>query len=131
LKLVGQADVRWNGRAHFFAVAAKAMRQILIDHARRSRAKKRLKGHRVTLDAAAAVSSKRQIDVLELDEALQQLETLDARMSQVVELRFFGGLTGEATAEVLGVSRTTVDNDWRMARAWLRTNLSETRERSA
>ena len=124
LKLVGQAQVTWAGRAHFLAVAASAMRRILADHARRRRAAKRGgHWHRITLDEAVAPDAGCTLDVLDLDEALHKLASLDQRKSRVVELRFFGGLTNQAVAEVLGVSRKTVADDWTVARLWLRREL--------
>ncbi len=125
IKLVGQEQARWNDRNHFFAVAAKAIRQVLIDHARHRGASKRGGGlQRVSIeDAAEQPRGERGLDVLALDEALARLAELDPRKSQIVELRLFGGLTGEAIAAALGISRNTVDSDWQVARAWLRTQL--------
>ena len=120
LRLVNQTQVEWNGRAHFFATAARAMRQILINHAEAKHAKKRGEGwHKITLDGAIAERSDLVVDVLALNEALQRLEALDERQARVVELRFFGRMTVEEAAAVLGVSSRTVGLDWRMARAWL------------
>ena len=117
-----------NGPAaiHFFAVAARAMRQILVDYARRRRAEKR-GGHwgRITLDEAISASIGAQIDFIELDGALSRLAEFDGRKGQVVTLRFFGGLTNEQVAHVLGISRTTVADDWRVARAFLARELRE------
>jgi RNA polymerase sigma factor (TIGR02999 family) len=124
LKLVGQVQVTWANRAHFMAVAASAMRRILADHARRRRAAKRGGGwHEITLDEAVDLDSGRDLDLVDLDEALTKLASLDQRKSRVVELRFFGGLTNPAVAEVLGVSRKTVADDWTVARLWLRREL--------
>jgi RNA polymerase sigma factor (TIGR02999 family) len=124
LRLVDQTNPQFSGRAHFFAVAAKAMRQILTDHARRKAALKRGGAHQqISLDRAVAESPQSAIDILALDEALTRLTALDDRKCRVVELRFFGGLTNEAVAEVLGVSRATVVEDWTVARAWLRSQL--------
>jgi len=124
LRLVNQTNPQFSGRSHFFAVAAKAMRQILTDHARRKGAIKRGGEHQqVSLDRAVAVTNESTIDILALDEALTRLTSLDERRSRVVELRFFGGLTNEAVAEVLGISRATVVDDWTVARAWLRGQL--------
>jgi RNA polymerase sigma-70 factor, ECF subfamily len=128
LRLVDQTHPGWKDRAHFFAVAAKAMRQILTDHARRKHAAKRGGGgarQRITLDDDVAVTADRPIDLLSLDEAMGRLSQLDPRKGQVVELRFFGGLTNEDVANVLGVSRATVADDWTIARAWLRSELSK------
>ena len=120
LRLLDQTQVDWMSRAHFFALAAKAMRQILCDHARRHATDKRGGGrHRVELDETVAVGTDRQVDVLDLDQALRKLAELDERKSRLVELRFFGGLTGEEVADVLGVSRKTVAQDWTVARLWL------------
>lgn len=120
LKLVRQDGVRWNDRVHFFAVAARAMRQILVNHAL---ARKRLKRggdrRRTPLSLVAEELSQQTIDLLALDEALGKLEQRDPRMHQVVELRFFSGLTNSEVAELLGVSLRTIEGDWSMARAWL------------
>jgi RNA polymerase sigma factor (TIGR02999 family) len=126
LRLVGQSSVEWNGRAHFFGVASKAMRSILVDHARARRADKRGKSARaMTLDAAIGVPGPQaSVDVLALHEALERLAGLDARKSQLVELRYFGGLGIEEAAAVLGVSPATVKREWITARAWLRRELS-------
>jgi RNA polymerase sigma-70 factor (ECF subfamily) len=129
LKLTDKTNPRWNDRAHFFALAARAMRQILIDHARGKDAAKRGGGggegawRRVTLDVAVAPSGHTDIDVLALDESLETLARLDPRQAQIVEMRFFGGLTVQEAADVLGVSVPTVELDWRMARAWLSRRL--------
>jgi RNA polymerase sigma-70 factor (ECF subfamily) len=126
LKLIDQTRVDWRGRSHFFAVGAQAMRRVLVNHAK---SKKRLKrgggGRRVSLDEPLAVSADRDEDVLALDEALEKLATLDPRQAKLVELRFFGGLGAEETAEVLGVSKRTVERDWTACRAWLRRELSD------
>ena len=125
LRLVDQTGVEWRSRAHFFGVAAKAMRSILIDHARARRAGKRGAGAaRVTLDTARDVADKTPVvDVLELDEALQRLAALDPDKERLVELRYFGGLSIEDAAEVLDVSPATVKRQWNTARAWLRREL--------
>ena len=125
LKLVDQRGVLWQNRSHFFAIAAQAMRRILIDHARGERREKRggaLKS--VTLDERLLAIEGRSIDVLALDEALTRLQTLDDRQAQIVELRFFGGLSVEETAAVVGISPATVKREWRMAKAWLHAELS-------
>ena len=120
LRLVNQAGVRWQDRAHFFAVSAKIMRHILIDYARsKGYAKRGGGGLRVTLDEAAGVSAGEAEELLALDEALQRLAEVYPRRSQVVELRYFGGLNNEEVAEVLKVTTKTVERDWRYARAWL------------
>jgi RNA polymerase sigma factor (TIGR02999 family) len=129
LRLVDQQRVEWASRAHFFGVAAKAMRSILIDHARKQRAAKRGgKAGRATLGAAGEVANPGPaVDVLALDEALIRLAEHDPRKSQVVELRYFGGLALEEVAEVLGVSLATVKRDWIAARAWLKRELTDDR----
>lgn len=125
LRLVDQTHAQWNDRAHFFAVAAQAMRQILINHALARAAAKRGGGRaRIALAEDLAPAAEHEFDALALDEALKQLAELDERKARIVELRFFGGLSVEEVAEVLGVSKTTVESDWRMARAWLSRALS-------
>ena len=120
LKLFDHARLTLNDRKHFFALAAKAMRQILVDHARRRGARKRGGDlHRVDLDAAEVPVDDRASELLALDDALRHLADLDDRLGRVVELRFFGGLTVEETAEVLDVDPRTVKRDWRKARALL------------
>jgi RNA polymerase sigma-70 factor (ECF subfamily) len=129
LKLVDLKDVRWQDRAHFFAVAAKAMRHILVDYARSRHAAKRGGRFRiVSLDEAAAICEDRAAEVVALDDALKGLAALDPRKCQVVELRYFGGLSVADTAEVLGVSPETVARDWRLARTWLLRELSRSAE---
>lgn len=125
LKLVHHDDVRWEGRAHFLAVAAKAMRQILVDHHRSKKAEKRGGDwERQRLSAAdLGLEGSSMIDLLELDTALEELAELDPRGSQVVELRFFGGLTMQEVAVRLGLSLRTIEGDWRHARAWLTRRL--------
>lgn len=126
VKLVGHKDRLLENRLHFFAVAAKVMRQILIDHARTRQYEKRGgKTVKISLDEAVILSDERAADLVALDEALKSLATIDARKSQVVELRFFGGMTIEETAEFLGISFNTVVRDWEMARAWLYRNIYE------
>jgi RNA polymerase sigma factor (TIGR02999 family) len=124
LKLIDQTRVDWQNRAHFFGVAAQLMRRILVDHARRHRASKR-GGFRqkLTLDEAVDYSRTRDVDLVKLDDALTALAKFDARQSRIVELRFFGGLTIEETAEALGISPATVKVDWSMAKAWLRREI--------
>jgi RNA polymerase sigma factor (TIGR02999 family) len=126
LRLVGQSSVEWKGRAHFFGVAAKAMRSILVDHARARNAAKRGGSPRaLTLDDAAWIAGPQaSVDVLALDDALGRLAELDPRKSRLVELRYFGGLGIDEAATVLGVSPTTVKREWMTARAWLRRELS-------
>lgn len=125
LRLVDQRDVHWQNRAHFFGIAAQMMRRILVDHARKRHNQKRGgNALRVTLDKAAIVPQDRAADVVALDEALTTLAIIDQRKSQMVELRFFGGLSIEETAEVLKVSPATVMRDWTLAKAWLRREMS-------
>ena len=126
LRLVNQTAADWQNRAHFFAVAAQAMRHILVDHARGRRAAKR-GGDRVKLplDEARGIFLERDEYLLALDEALQKLAALDAQQSRIVELRFFAGLTLEETAEVLGISPKTVQRDWLMARGWLHREVTK------
>ncbi len=124
VRLIDQRDVEWRNRAHFFAVAAQAIRRILVDHARTHKRAKRGGGYqRVQLDADVAALPETDIDLLALDEALRRLADLHARQAQIVELRFFGGLSLKEVAEYIGVSPRTVDGDWSMARAWLRREL--------
>ncbi|HEY0005275.1 MAG TPA: sigma-70 family RNA polymerase sigma factor [Pyrinomonadaceae bacterium] len=120
LRLAGQQKIEWHNRAHFFAVTAQVMRRILIDYARRRHyAKRGGDAKQVTLDEAQAMSPERAAELLALDEALSELARLDQRKSRVVELRYFGGLSLEETAEALEVSLMTVRRDWRAAKAWL------------
>ena len=120
LRLVDQTQVRWQNRAHFLGVAAQMMRRILVDHARGQRAEKRGgEIQKLSLDENIDVSGERAADLVALDEALKRLAELDPQKSRIVELRFFGGLSVEETAEVLGVSAPTVKRQWRMAKAWL------------
>ena len=124
VRLNAPGDADWSGRTHFFAASARAMRRVLVDEARRRGADKRGGDQSaITLHEAVAPTADRTIDVLALDEALTHLAELSARQSEVVELRFFGGLSVEECAVVLGVSRRTVLGDWSMARAWLRREL--------
>jgi RNA polymerase sigma factor (TIGR02999 family) len=120
LRLAGQQKIEWQSRSHFFAVTAQVMRHILIDHARRRHYAKRGGGaQHVALDDAAGMSAQRAAELVTLDEALEELAKLDPRKCRVVELRYFGGLSMEETAEVLEVSLMTVRRDWRVAKAWL------------
>jgi len=119
MRLVGNS-VDWQNRAHFFAVAAQLMRRILVDHARRRGAAKRgANPLTLTLDESVALPKAREVDLLALDDALNSLSELDARQSRIVELRFFGGLSIENTAKVLGLSPATIKREWGTARAWL------------
>lgn len=126
VRLIDQRQVKWRNRAHFFGVAAGMMRRILVDHARRRRAEKRGGGReRVTLegDEVASVGLK-EIDVLSLHESLERLAAFDAQQERIVELRYFGGLTIDEAAEVIGISPATVVREWTIAKAWLRADLS-------
>jgi RNA polymerase sigma factor (TIGR02999 family) len=122
LKLIDQDRVQWRNRAHFFGVAAGLMRRILVDHARRRSAQRR-SGEKVALPDELAAPQE-GVDVVALDGALVQLAALDETQARIVELRFFGGLTLEETAEAVGVSRATVCREWDMARAWLHAQLA-------
>jgi RNA polymerase sigma factor (TIGR02999 family) len=120
LKLIDTKIVRWENRAHFFAVTAQVMRHILVDLARQRRAQKRGGGRKLALDEALGVPDETEaVNLVALDEALDRLAAVDARQSRIIELRYFGGLSMEETAEVLGISTSTVKREWRMARAWL------------
>jgi RNA polymerase sigma-70 factor (ECF subfamily) len=121
MRLVGSDQVRWQNRTHFFAVSAQVMRRILVDFARARTNLKRGGGaaNRVTFDEAIELVPGRRTDLVALDDALRALADLNARQSQIVELRYFGGLTEEETAEVLGISERTVRREWALARAWL------------
>jgi RNA polymerase sigma factor (TIGR02999 family) len=124
LKLVDQS-VSWQSRAQFFGIAARLMRQLLVDYARaRQRLKRGGAEWRISLTAAAEIAQEQAVDLLALDEALETLARVDPQRSRVVELRFFGGLTIEETAQVMGVSTPTIERGWRAARAWLQTELS-------
>jgi len=129
IKLINTKNVSWKDRAHFFAVAAQAMRQILIDHARSHKYAKRGGGaHKVELDEVAVVAQEQAAILIALDDALRSLSDIDQRKSQIVELRFFGGLSIEETAEVMKISTPTVEREWRLAKAWLYRELSQTPE---
>ncbi len=124
LRLVDQTNPRWQNRAHFFAVAARAMRQIVVDYARSQQSQKRGGGLlRIELDEAAIVSPEQSKEIVDLHEALERLATLDSRKAQVVELKYFGGLNYDEMSEVLKISRVTVRRDWEFARLWLYTEL--------
>lgn len=126
LKLIDWKSVRWQNRAHFFGVVAQMMRRILVDHARSRNYEKRGQGaRRVSLDEMTPASEERGRDLVALDDALKALETQDARGGRIVELRFFGGLSVEETAFVLGISERTVHREWSFARAWLYRELSQ------
>jgi RNA polymerase sigma factor (TIGR02999 family) len=125
LRLAAQSEVQWQNRAHFIGIAGQMMRRILVDYARnRGYAKRGGNALQVSLDEQLIVSEERSADVIALDDALQSLARLDERKSRLVELRFFGGLSIEETAEVLGVSPGTVMRDWTLAKAWLRREMS-------
>ena len=125
LRLVDLRRIRWQDRAHFLALSARLMRRILVDHARSRSYQKRGAGvANVTLDESLIASPERGIDLVALDDALEDLARVDARKSQVVELRFFGGLSVEETAEALKVSPETVTRDWRLAKVWLLREIS-------
>ena len=119
LRLAAGADVDWQDRGHFFAVAARLMRQILVDHARARRARKRDGGERVTLSMLDKPDPREVVDVVALDQVLRGLEAIDERKARIVELRVFGGLEFSEMGEVLGLSRATLDREFRAARAWL------------
>jgi RNA polymerase sigma factor (TIGR02999 family) len=127
LRLVGQTSVDCQTRVHFFGIAANLMRQILVNHAKRRGAAKRGGGNQVTLDEWAASTQQPELDLLALDQALDKLAQVDPRQTRIVELRFFGGLSGEEIAELLGVSVTTVEREWRTAKAFLYKELSRGR----
>ena len=127
VKIASQSQEHWHDTAHFQAAAARAMRQVLIDHARQRSTQKRGSGWlRISFDDALAVASQRNIDLLALDEAMNELAALDQRKCRVVEYRFFGGMTCEQAARMLSISPKTAEADWYMARAWLRRRLTET-----
>jgi len=125
LRIVDQDRVNWQNRAHFFGVAAQMMRRILVDHARSHLYAKRGGGaQKLTLDEAIATPQERDLDLVALDDALTALAEIDPQQSRIIELRFFGGLTIEETAEVLNISPATVKRDWNMAKAWLYGEIS-------
>ncbi len=126
LKLIDQRHARWQNRAHFFAIAAQAMRRILVDHARARQAGKRGSGEeKFALDEAIEVSDRQADQMVALDDALKTLAELDPQKGRVVELKYFGGLSLEEIAEALGISRATVVREWRMAKAWLYGELNK------
>lgn len=125
LRLIDTKNVRWQNRAHFFGVAARTMRHILVDIARQRRAQKRGGGNKVSLDEAFVVPCETEdMNLVALDEALTELADIDAQQSRIIELRYFAGLTIEETAEVLRISPATVKREWSMARAWLHRELT-------
>jgi len=131
LRLIKQDPIRFNSREHFFAVAAHLMRQILVDYARQRKAAKRDGGYALELDESIAFRKARSVDLLALDEALNRLSRLDPQQCQVVELRFFAGLSIEETSRALGISPATVKRDWAMARVWLHREMSGTEDHDA
>ena len=125
LRLIDQHSVDWQNRAHFFSIAAEMMRRILVNYAAGRAAKKRGEAQtHVSFDEIGELAQENQIDVLLLDDALKRLAEIDAAQARVVEMKFFGGLTNEEIAEVLGVSDSTVKREWRMAKAWLAAELT-------
>ena len=125
LRLVDEKEIDWQNRAHFFGVAAMRMRHILVEHARGRQAAKRGGGeYRLSLGETDRLTENRDVNLLALDDALQKLEALDPQKARIVELRYFSGLTIEQTAEALRISPATVKRDWSMARAWLRSEIS-------
>jgi RNA polymerase sigma factor (TIGR02999 family) len=125
LRLVDQQSVQWQDRAHFFAVAAQVMRHILVDHARKYQSDKRGAGaQKLALDDVAVANRERAAELVALDEALENLAAMDQRQSQIVELRFFGGLTVDETAGVMKLAPITVMREWRLAKAWLRNAIA-------
>lgn len=124
IKMVDQDQIDWRGRSHFFAVGATAMRQILVDHARRKAALKRGGSRqRINLEDDLTISPQSDEDVLEIDDALQKLSVIDPHRAQIVELRFFGGLSNDEVAEVMGVSKRSIQKQWAGTRAWLRREI--------
>lgn len=125
LKLIDQKNARWQNRAQFYGVAAQMMRRILVDHARQHQAAKRggSSRHQVSITGAGELGEKPDLDLLALHEALKELKTFDPQQERIVELKFFGGLSIEETAEVMGLGHATIERDWKMARAWLRRKL--------
>ena len=125
LRLVGQAQVPWQNRAHFYGLASQMMRRILVDHARRHRAAKRPgAGLQVAMDDGMLRVEARACELLDLDQALAELTAIDARQGQIVELRYFGGLSEQEVADILAVSRQTITRDWQLAKAWLQRRLN-------
>ena len=125
LKLVDQRNAKWQNRAQFFGISAQLMRRILVDHARQHRAAKRggSEQQRLSITSAEKFAKQSEIDLLALNEALDELTKMDPQQARIVELKFFGGLSIEETAEILGIGHATVERDWKMARAWLRRQL--------
>lgn len=126
VRLIDWKNAKWENRAHFFGVSAQLMRRILVDFARKRPSKKDSNLHRVSLDEAFIVTTEKDADLVALDEALNELATFDERKARIVELKFFGGLNVEETAEVIGVSPVTVMREWQKAKAWLYLQLNKT-----
>ena len=124
MRLVGYNRMRWQDRAHFFAVSAQVMRRILVDHARRHNVKRGAGVQHVDLDEATVVAGDRTADLVALDDAMTALARLDPRKGQIIEMRFFGGLSAEETAEALNISPATVRRDWSIAKLWLYRELA-------
>jgi RNA polymerase sigma factor (TIGR02999 family) len=125
VRIVGPAGQHWDGRGHFFAAAAEAMRRILVEHARHKRSQRAGGGwHRVNLSNVEVAAPEPQVDVLALSEALETLEARDPRKATLVKLRYFAGLTNQEAADALGISSATADNDWAYAKSWLKLQLS-------
>jgi RNA polymerase sigma-70 factor (ECF subfamily) len=131
LRLMGQERVTWTNRAHFFGIAAQAMRRILVDHARERAAAKRPGGIRVTLDDAVRSVPPIDCELLMLDSVLQELTLIDPRQARIVEMKYFAGLSEEEVAAILSLSRTTVTREWQSARAWLFRRLTTGRTAKA
>lgn len=126
LKLIGNENISWESRAHFFGIAARSMRQILVDYARKRNAIKRGSGDKkLSLDEAATITAESDDQILLLDNALNKLEALDERSGKIVEMRFFTGLTIEETAQALNISESTAKRDWNFAKAWLYREIGE------
>jgi len=125
LKLVDQRNAKWQNRAQFFGISAQLMRRILVDHARQHQAAKRggMDQQRLSITSVEGLMKQSEVDLLALNEALDELAKMDPQQGRIVELKFFGGLSIEETAEVLGIGHATVERDWKMARAWLRRQL--------
>ena len=132
MRLVGQERVAWRNRAHFFAIASQMMRRILVDHARERKAAKRPgAGVKVMLDDRIGAATPRECELIDLDQALTELTHIDPRQGEVVELRYFGGLSEQEVAEVLSISRATVTREWQTARAWLYRRITASPVRTA
>jgi RNA polymerase sigma-70 factor, ECF subfamily len=126
LRLVNQHSVDWTNRAHFFGLASEMMRRILVNHALERKRLKRGSGEtKIALDEAVTFAEERELDLVELDESLNELAKFAPRQAKIIELKFFGGLTNEESAEALGISPETVKRDWRVAKSWLKNNLGK------